>query len=328
MMGRRRIHLLRILPILLAAGCSDDRRAGNSSETENNVAARTISVDSVLPSWNHPHRRPTVATLKLDSTNFAFEKADSTGSDVDVGTEDGLPVPFNKIFWDKSARRARLQVRLDTNLLVPHARFLIRWNREPKERSNPDAVWSGIPDSQRLALTSVLVDDFERGTMQNLLPVPQVWYMGGSDLGRIASFTIAAAGADRDGNALGIGYSANASLGQYALMGTALGPGIYNLRALDSIVFFARGSGTFHPSLDRWTNGMGYKARVKVAIDSTWRRVRIRPRDFETSIDISGNIGWRYIRDSVTNLTFMVSGGSELWIDDVRLYGIDRDDLR
>ena len=323
-----RARFLLALPIVLATGCSEDRRAGNSSETENNIAARAISVDSVLPDWNRPHGVPTIATLKLDSTNFAFDEVDSTGTEVDVQTEAGIPIPFNKVFWDKAARRARLQVRLDTNLLDRRTRFLIRWKMDSKERSNPGAVWSGIPDSQRLALTSVLVDDFERGTMQNLLPIPQVWYMGGSDLGRIASFTIGAAGANRSGNALGIEYSANAALGQYALMGTALGPGVYNLRSLDSIVFYARGSGTFHPSLDRWTNGMGYKARVKVPIDSTWRRVRIRPKDFETSIDISGNIGWRYIRDSVTNLTFMVAGGSELWVDDVRFYGIDRGDLR
>ena len=71
-----RARFLLALPTVLATGCSEDRRAGNSSETENNIAARTISVDSVLPGWNRPHGVPTVATLKLDATNFAFDEVD------------------------------------------------------------------------------------------------------------------------------------------------------------------------------------------------------------------------------------------------------------
>lgn len=312
---------------ILAVGCADDRHTGNSSETENTLA-RSISVDSLLPSWNHPELVPTVATLRLDATNFDFSKADSIGSDVDVETEDSAPIPFEMVFWDKPAKRARLHVRLDTSLLSLNSRFLVRWGRVPQARSNPGAVWKGLPDSQKLELNSVLVDNFEHGSMRNLLPIPQVWYSGTSDSGKIAWFTLGAAGAKRSGNALGISYSANGVAGQYALMGSELGPGVYNLRSLDSLVFHARGSGSFYPSFDRFTNQRGYKARMKVSIDSSWRRVRIRPADFDTTIDPSGNIGWSRIRDSVTNLTFMISGNGELWIDDIRIHGIDRDDLR
>jgi len=312
---------------ILAASCADDRHTGNSSETENTLA-RVISVDSLLPSWNHPERVPTVATLRLDASNFDFSKADSIGSDVAVETEDSAPIPFETVFWDKSGRRARLHVRLDTSLLSRHSRFLVRWGRAPQVRSNPGAVWKSLPDSQKLELNSVLVDNFEHGSMQNLLPIPQTWYTSTSDSGKIAWFTLGAAGAKRAGNALGIGYSANLIAGQYVLIGTELGPGVYNLRSLDSLVFYARGSGSFYPSFDRFTSGRGYKARMKVAIDSTWRRVRVRPADLDTTIDASGNIGWLKIRDSVTNLTFMISGNGELWIDDIRIHGIDRDDLR
>jgi hypothetical protein len=34
------------------------------------------------------------------------------------------------------------------------------------------------------------------------------------------------------------------------------------------------------------------------------------------------------VRDSITSLTFLIGGGSDLWIDDIRIYGIGRDDLR
>jgi hypothetical protein len=312
---------------IFAASCSEDRHTGNSSETENTLA-RVVSVDSLLPSWNHPKRVPTVATLRLDATNFDFSKADSLGSDVDVATEDSAPVPFATVFWDKRAKRARLHVRIDTSLLGSDARFLVRWGRTPRTRSNPTAVWMGIPDSQKLEINSVLVDDFEHGSMRNLLPVPQTWYTGTSDSGKISWFALGAAGAKRTGTALGIAYSANAITGQYALMGTAMGPGIYSLRSLDSLVFLARGNGSFYPSFDHVVSRRGYKARTKVSIDSAWRRVRVRPVDFDTTVDASGNIGWSKIRDSVTNLTFMISGNGELWVDDIRIHGIDRDDLR
>jgi len=34
------------------------------------------------------------------------------------------------------------------------------------------------------------------------------------------------------------------------------------------------------------------------------------------------------VRDSVNYVTFLVQGGSQLWLDDIRIHGIDRDDLR
>ena len=311
----------------LVPGCADSRISGNSSETENTFAAREVSVDSLLPSWNHPSGAPTVATLRLDASNFDFAKADSTGQDVSVEDLDGAPIPFERVFWDKRAARARLRVRLDTALLKRPSRFLVRSGRDTLERSDPAAVWRNLPDSQKLALNSVHVDDFERGSTQNLLPVKQVWYSGWSDSGKVAWFTLGAAGAKRAGSALGIGYAAKTVTGDYALIGTSLGPGLHSLRSLDSLVFWARGSGNLAPSLDHWTGTRGFKARTRVTLDTAWKRIRIRPSDFEPGDGIGGNVGWQQVRDSLTNLTFLVNGGSELWIDDVRLHGIDRDDL-
>lgn len=327
---------MKYAPGRLAAGiaalslvsCSIERRAGNSSETENNVSAIALSIDSLVPAWDRSRLPTTVATLKLDRTNFDFGALDSAGSELDIQTLGGDPIPFSTVYWDKSSGRARLHIRLDAKFLRSDSRLQLTWDNPPARRSAPEIVWAGISDSLRLELTSVLVDDFERGTMLNRLPAAQTWYSSGSDPDRISWLTIGDAGAGRSGKALGIGYSANAFLGQYALMGTALGNRTYNLRSLDSIVFQVRGSGTLYTSLDRWTNGLGYKARAKVPLDSTWKRVRIRPIDFETTIDASGNIGWTAIRDSVTHLTFLVGGTGELWIDDVRLHGVDRDDFR
>lgn len=314
------------------AGCSNDKIAGNSSETENTLARR-LSVDSILSSWNRPSGVPTVATLRFDSTNFDFSKFDSAGDEFTVQRLDSTPIPFEMIFWDKAAARGRVRVRLDTDLLATGSSFDVLRRTDARNRSNPAAVWAAIPDSQKLSINSVLVDDFEHGSMLNLLPVPQAWYFSLTDSAAISWFTLGVAGAERSGNAIGIGYSANAIRGRYVLIGSLLGmqPKFFSFRTLDSLVFWARGRGTLSPSLDHYVATRGTKAKAHFALDTAWRRFRIRPIDFDSADGIGGNIGWEKIRDSVNNLSFIVSDTSdtsnELWIDDVRFYGLNRDDL-
>jgi len=313
-----------VLPIL---GCSEGRVVGNSSETENTLTAQVIRVDSLLPAWNRPVASPTVATLRLDASNFDFSLTDSAGSTVALEQPNGTPIPFEKMFWDKFAARARLRARIDTALLTKGARLVLAWNRPSAERSAPASVWSALPDSQKLALTSVQVDDFEGGSMQNLLPLPHTWYRSMSDSAKVNWFTLGSAGGGRSGNALGIGYSASYLTGRYALIGTSLGSGPCSLRSLDSLVVWVRGSGTMAIAFDNLTGTGNKKAWKRYQLDTAWRRVRLRPSELDTADGIGGNIGWDRVRDSVTNLTFLVMGGSEFWIDDVRLHGIDRDDL-
>jgi len=70
-----------LAPLLLGFwGCFDDRISGNTTQTENTVTARSILVDSVLPDWNRPAGWPTVATLRLDSSNFDFRGSDSAAA--------------------------------------------------------------------------------------------------------------------------------------------------------------------------------------------------------------------------------------------------------
>lgn len=40
-----------------------------------------------------------------------------------------------------------------------------------------------------------------------------------------------------------------------------------------------------------------------------------------------GNVGWHSIRDSVNHLTLLFEGGAEMWIDDIRIQGINRTDV-
>lgn len=312
---------------LMVWACSGDRISGNTTQTENTLAR--ILVDSVLPDWNHPTHAATVATLKLDSSNFDFRLSDPSGRDLTVEKDSGQPIPFNLVFWNKPGRLGRLQVRLDTSLLHPGSHFIVRWKQPIQTRSNPTAVWQSIPDSQRLALGSVLVDDFEGTSTKSKLPDGASWYSIASDSTvTVSSPALVAAGAGRTGKAIHITY--NAPGYKYSLIGIVVGSNgaPRNFRSLDSLVFWAKGSGNMGIAYDRLPPHSVGKSWTHRLLDTAWTRIRLRPQDMDTIDNIGNNIGWNAVCDSVTNLTFLVSGGSNLYVDDIRLYGMDRDDLK
>jgi hypothetical protein len=186
-------------------------------------------------------------------------------------------------------------------------------------------VWRNIPDSQKLALNSVLVDDFEHGKHESLLPNAGTWYAFTDDSKQASAPSLEADTLGRSGTVAHIFYSGTKSL---LLMGLALG-GRWNLRSLDSIVFWTRGTGTVSPTLENLDSATGGKAWTHLALDSTkWTRIRIRPTDFDTADNVAGNVGWNAVRYRVTNLTFIVNGGRDLYLDDIRMYGVDRDDFQ
>lgn len=317
-----------ILFLAFAWGCSDGRTAGNSTQTEN-TAARSISVDSILPEWNRSAKASTIATLRLNAANFDFSQTDSAGRDLDVVKADGTHVPFEIIFWDKSASLGRLHVRLDSSLLTGGARFEFRWNQPLARRSDSAKVWGGITDSQRLELNSVLVDQFENGSLTCLLPDSSSWFTGKSDSGSISSFGLVSAPPNRTGTVLHMAYSARLLTGQYVYASIRLANSPRVFRSLDSLEFWARGSGSFSPALEHMiTSKFSHKAWRSRDMDTGWQRYRIRPQDFDSATATSGNVGWTAIRDTIDHLTFLIGGSGDLWIDDIRLYGIDRNDLR
>lgn len=308
--------------------CTEERLAGNSSETENTAASREISVDSLYRGWTPYPFYPTVATLRLDSTNCDFVGTDSSGRNVTVERLDGRQIPFEHVFWDRASALGRLRVRLDADLLQHGSRFRLRWGSEVVGKPDPAAVWDSIPASYKLFLTSYLVDDFESGKLLSLLPDTATWHSGAGDGATATTARLAPAARGRDGNALTFTYSADAITGKYSYITLVLNPKPISLRSLDSIVLWARGSGRLSVALDRPEGTRGPKAWARMNLDTAWRRIRVAPGDFLPPDNVGGNVGWLRIRDSITHLTFLVEGGSQLWIDDVRLHGIDADDLR
>lgn len=307
---------------LWLGGCSADRSSGGTAETENAISAREFRVDSLLPEWNRPKGVPTVATLRLDSNNFLFRGLDPAGRDLDIRRLDGSSLPFEILLWDPPRRQARLRVRLDGELLEKGSRLAVWQGLPTVRRENPTSVWSGIPDSQRIELTSVLVDDFEGGSIKTRLPDSSSWYLATS---AGTGITLSAMG--RAGHAVRL-VSTGSSADPVALAAALLVPSPKSLRSIDSIVFWARGKGDARGALERAGAGIQVVAWSAIALDTSWQRIRIVPGSFDTAARTSGGARWDEVRDSLTHLSFWMQGAGELWIDDPRLYGIDRDDLR
>lgn len=320
-----------VLVALLFAACTIDRSAGNSVETESDVAARLLEVDSLLPEWNRPDGGLTVATLRLDRQNFDFSRSAPDGRDVRLERADSALLPYEIVHWDLAARKGRLNVRLDSALLTRDAKIRLRWGGPLGNKfSDPIRTWEGIQETRKLDLTSHLVADFESGRDTTLLPTRSLWKSYGMDSAKLVGTTYEPAGKGRAGTALRLRYSpVNSS--SYAVVNAALIRGTTeprSLRSLDSIVFWARGNGVLRCAFDHVQGDRWPKAWTTRTLDTNWIRYRIRPMDLDTPTVIGNVVGWEGVRDSVTHLTFLAAKGSEIWLDDVRLHGINRDDLR
>jgi len=324
MIRRRTILSMIVLFSLLAVGCGSDRVAGNTTETENLLTAREFKVDSILPKWYHSDTGTVIATLRLDSSDVDFRHTDSIGRDLSVERGDSTPIPFQVVFWDRVAGLGRIQVRLDSSLRVPGAKIRLRWGFPFQRRSDSVAVWRSVPDSERVVLNSILIDDFEHGSDVSLLPSATSWYAFTTDSAQVSVPTLEPAQAGRSGTVAHISYQGNG----WQMIGLQLG-GHRNLRSLDSLVFWARGTGIVSPTLENLDSMNAGKAWKHIPLDSTtWTRIRIRPSDFDTADNQAGNVGWNPIRYRVTTLTFFVSTGRDLYLDDIRMYGVNQDDFK
>lgn len=330
---------LALLALFLHAGCQDERDAGTTTETENAVAVRAIRIDSAVAAADLPSFAPFVATLRFDESSFDFAQSADSGLDLDVRTPDSVPIPFEIVHWDRAARRGRLHVRIAGKGTLPGAQVLLFWRLPRAHRSDPAATWAGITDSQKLLSTSALVDDFESGsTLHNRLPYASFWFVGGS----IPTSGLADAGSGRDGNAFRLNCNAGqCDTGRVLLAATLLANSPRCFRSLDSVVFWARGKGRVRLAFEgvdsaqmqlivrgRLDSLQPRRAWCARPLDTAWKRIAIRPSEFDAADGRDGNVGWSALRDSVNYVTFLIEGGSELWLDDIRLHGVAPGDLR
>ena len=104
----------------------------------------------------------------------------------------------------------------------------------------------------------------------------------------------------------------------------------WNLSTLDSISFYAKGSGQIRVSLENWTResevaGLSLKAASewKDLNSQKWTRYVVKYDDLcYTAQDVSNcYIAWNTLKDDVRQLHFFVRNGTEFYLDDIVLYG-------
>ena len=151
------------------------------------------------------------------------------------------------------------------------------------------------------------------------------------------------AGMGREGTAYH--WKSNAPNGRMAFFGIYIchSETPCNLQALDSVEFYIRGNGRYSFAIeslgDYSFNGKAlYYDTLKVNLEDSgdssteisteWKRVAIRPSDFVKGDSSWGNLGWEVVSQKVTNLTIAAYGEAEIWIDDIKLYGIKPSDMK
>jgi hypothetical protein len=298
--------------------------------------SRKVPIDSLISDWMQPLPEFSVVTLKLDSTNFDFIEAMEDGRDLRIFDANGTPLIFQRALWSPIEKRAVIRIRIQNPKQSASSQMELRWGHLGAIDPEFTGLWSGISDSLHQELYSLLIDDFEHGSGQTGIPPPipsTFWYIVPADTSIavdssiLADFTNALqpAGEDREGTAVHISYTATSTL--WFVFGTILGSGPRNLETLDSIEFWVKGNGVYSIALETFT-GAGGKAIYNDSLPSAWTRKCIRPIDFAPADSIGGNIGWENVKDSLTNLTFFSGQGTDFWVDDIRLYGVNRDDLK
>lgn len=296
--------------------------------------SKMVRVTDLISEWMRPLSTPTVLTLRLDSSDLDFSELNGDGSDLRLLDAAGERLPLRIAYWDSAYGMGVLQVRIN-DLADTLGEWTLKWGVH-STLSKTDDVWSGLPDSLVLALNSVLVADFENNSSRTALPSPipeNSWYKSASEKGSISPakeepFTDALQPADsgRTGTAAHFEYSAKDP--DYALIGTKLSSGKRNLARMDSLELWIRGDGDYIVALENREDFEDGKARFKGTCTANWSRVVIRPQDFLPADTTGDDLGWDAIKYGVTTFTIFARDGQNIWLDDIRIYGINVDDLK
>ena len=115
------------------------------------------------------------------------------------------------------------------------------------------------------------------------------------------------------------------SIGGYVIFGTQLSSEGIDMSALDSVTFYAKGSGSIRFALERWDGAStdNLKAWTEdLPISSTWTRFCVTPEDFQLPENDSLSTGWESVKKTVTRFHFFGLDGQEISLDDITVYGL------
>lgn len=296
--------------------------------------SRQFKASDLISSWM-PIATPTVGFVRLNASNFDFNTS-AGGKDIWFTDNKGSVLESEIAYWDTLMQEATLRVKLpDTNVTI-----YMLWGNADSLHKNSENIWKGIEGSVFKELYALDIVDFESGKKSNLeLPaIPTDWYFSHSgdsvtSLPTVDNFTdsIVAAGAGRTGHAFH--WTSEAIKGHWSFFGIWLchEETPCNFSGIDSVEFYIRGKGKYSFSLEF----MGESAKKGKALyedtlqrSDEWTRKVIKPGDFIEGDNLWGNIGWENVQHNATNIAIAAYENADIWLDDIKIYGINRDDIR
>lgn len=171
---------------------------------------------------------------------------------------------------------------------------------------------------------SVVLQDFEKDTAN--------WYFNVDAIGSKVLSKAFETDKDRKSKVFHGKYSliANNNYDAWVVTGSMLRGEGFNLSSLDSISFYAKGSGQIRVSLEKWDSlaeavGTSLKAASEWMNLSTskWTHFVVKIEDlcYNSNDDKSCYTTWNSLKDAVRQLNFFVRNGTEFYLDDITLYG-------
>lgn len=243
----------------------------------------------------------------------------------------GLPAGSLKLY---ALNESRLSIIADTLLSIQSATTTewIHISRTPTDTLPADTLQPDTSFQDTVAQDSsvqILWESFE----DSVSFAEKAWYFS-KDSASLATISFPAdsawkgvvENADRQGKVFS-GYYSSSPLMQnnnYVIFGSRISAEGVDLSGLDSVTFFAKGTGSLRFALERWNNSASDNLKAWTAdipLSNTWSRYSIKPSDFLQPQDDSLSTGWESVRTTVTRIHFFGINGQELSLDDIVFYG-------
>lgn len=116
----------------------------------------------------------------------------------------------------------------------------------------------------------------------------------------------------------------NIAASGYVIFGMRISTEGADLGDLDSVGFYAKGSGSIRLSFERWEASASDNLKAWTAdipLSDTWTHYTVKPSDFLSPESDTLSTGWESVKRTVTRFHFFGVNGSELSLDDITVYG-------
>ncbi len=116
----------------------------------------------------------------------------------------------------------------------------------------------------------------------------------------------------------------NISASGYVIFGMRISTEGKDLGDLDSVGFYAKGSGSVRLSFERWEANASDNLKAWTAdipLSDSWTHYTVKPSDFLSPESDTLSTGWESVKRTVTRFHFFGVNGSELSLDDITVYG-------